>query len=83
MALDGRLPEESRIFQFFYTANALIIHNHKSAGLCFSDLLKEVDRSVEPSSDKDEGLEKLLREIRESDQEVRKLIDRHVPSCSF
>lgn len=75
LALDGKLSEESRLFQFFYTANAYTIHHHRTTGVCFSDYAKEVDRSFTQSPDREERLEKLLHEVRESDDEVRTLVD--------
>ncbi len=73
LAVEGKLAEDSNIFKFFYSQNASIIHSHRDAGLCFSDLLKQVDREVALSARSKES--DLLQEIRQSDEEVHKLVD--------
>ena len=52
LGLSGQLSEESVSFQFFYSTSATIIHHHRSAGMCFSDLIREVDKAFMERSDK-------------------------------
>lgn len=75
LAIDGKISEDSRIFKFFYLNNADLIHTHRTAGTCFSNLLRVVDRQVEPSTpDEKQWMESLFQEIHDSEKAVRSIV---------
>ena|GEM_PF-6703601 len=76
LAIAGKISEATRIFEFFYLDNAHVIHNHGTSGVCFSSLLREIDRTIEPlSKEETEWIELLVSEIRQADEKVRRLVE--------
>ena len=75
LAIEGQISEETRIFNFFYLNNAYVIHNHTRSGVCFSDLLREIDQTIEPvSEDEAAWIQALVEEIQEAGPKVREIV---------
>jgi hypothetical protein len=75
LAIEGKISEDTRIFNFFYLNNAYVIHNHTRSGVCFSDLLREIDRTIEPvSEDEAAWIQALVGEIQEAGPKVREIV---------
>jgi hypothetical protein len=75
LAIEGQLSEETRIFNFFYLDNAYVIHNHTRSGVCFSDLLREIDRTIEPmTNDEAAWIQALVQEIQDAGPKVREIV---------
>ncbi len=74
MSLNGKISEDSRIFAFFYSAIASMIHHHRQAGLCFRGMIRYIDREIrEMPKESPDTRESLGDEIQNSSKAVQRL----------
>lgn len=74
MALDGSVGEETRIFKFFYSTIAGMIHHHRQAGLCFRGMIRFFDHEIREMPKESDDVEGTLGdEIQGSSKAVQRL----------
>lgn len=85
-AIRGEISENSEIFEFFYTANARVIHRHKKMGICFNDfarrLIEHSDRKGDHQRPIDAKTKRLVRQVRRADLETKAIVVSWIEACA-